>query len=65
MGPKCLARRSFSTSNQAAINMATEEGELRVFIVAGEVSGDVIASRFLHSLKKLSPCPVHFAGVGG
>ncbi|OWM75414.1 hypothetical protein CDL15_Pgr021578 [Punica granatum] len=45
--------------------MAAEDGELRVFIVAGEVSGDTIGSRLMASLKNLSPFPVRFAGVGG
>ncbi|KAK6156221.1 hypothetical protein DH2020_010469 [Rehmannia glutinosa] len=46
-------------------DLASKDGELRVFIVAGEVSGDVIASRLMSSLKMLSPFPVRFAGVGG
>ncbi|XP_077222313.1 putative lipid-A-disaccharide synthase, mitochondrial isoform X2 [Tasmannia lanceolata] len=45
--------------------MATKEGELRVFMVSGEVSGDSIASRLMASLKRLSPFPVHFCGIGG
>ncbi|GLJ12970.1 hypothetical protein SUGI_0201870 [Cryptomeria japonica] len=39
--------------------------ELRIFIVAGEVSGDIIGSRLMASLKLLSPVNVKFAGVGG
>eukprot|EP01018_Ginkgo_biloba_P037536 Gb_23138 [translate_table: standard] len=39
--------------------------ELRVFIVAGEVSGDVIGSRLMYSLRHLSPVNIRFAGVGG
>lgn len=46
-------------------DMAARDGELRVFMVAGEVSGDSIASRLMSSLKNLSPFPVRFAGVGG
>ncbi|KAG9147098.1 hypothetical protein Leryth_005332 [Lithospermum erythrorhizon] len=57
--------RSFSMSNHAVIDEALRDGELRVFIVAGEVSGDSIGSRFMDSLKKLSPIPVKFCGVGG
>lgn len=53
------------SSQQASIDMGSKDGELRVFIVAGEVSGDMIGSRFMDSLKKLSPCPVRFAGIGG
>ncbi|XP_052207434.1 probable lipid-A-disaccharide synthase, mitochondrial isoform X2 [Diospyros lotus] len=60
-----LARRSVSVSRIAAIDMAAKDAQLRVFIVAGEVSGDIIASRLMASLRKLSPLAVHFAGVGG
>lgn len=45
--------------------MAARDGELRVFLVAGEVSGDSIASRLMASLKLFSPFPLRFAGVGG
>ncbi|KAI9108100.1 hypothetical protein K1719_020973 [Acacia pycnantha] len=55
---------SFSRA-KAPLDMAAKDGELRVFIVAGEVSGDSMASRFMASLKNLSPFPVRFAGVGG
>lgn len=65
IGPKCLGWRPCTSSNYAVVDMAAKDGETRVFIVAGEVSGDMIASRFMHSLKKLSPFPVRFAGVGG
>ncbi|CAI9774634.1 unnamed protein product [Fraxinus pennsylvanica] len=63
---RLVIKRHFLVSSQkAAIDMGSKDGELRVFIVAGEVSGDMIGSRFMDSLKKLSPCPVRFAGVGG
>uniref|UniRef100_M0ZKM6 lipid-A-disaccharide synthase n=1 Tax=Solanum tuberosum TaxID=4113 RepID=M0ZKM6_SOLTU len=58
-------RRTFSVSSQSAVDFASKDGELRVFIVAGEVSGDTIGSRVMGSLIKLSPLPVRFAGVGG
>ncbi|KAG7010413.1 putative lipid-A-disaccharide synthase, mitochondrial [Cucurbita argyrosperma subsp. argyrosperma] len=48
-----------------AFEMSAKHGELRVFIVAGEVSGDTIASRLMTSLRTLSPVPVRFSGVGG
>lgn len=48
-----------------AFEMSAKHGELRVFIVAGEVSGDTIASRLMASLRTLSPVPVNFSGVGG
>jgi lipid-A-disaccharide synthase len=47
------------------VDAATRDGELRVFVVAGEVSGDSLASRLMASLRALSPVPVRFAGVGG
>lgn len=47
------------------VDAAVQDGELRVFVVAGEVSGDSLASRLMASLKALSPVPVRFAGVGG
>ena len=49
----------------SAVDMASKDGELRVFIVAGEVSGDAIGARLMASLKNLSPFPTRFAGVGG
>ncbi|XP_057457915.1 probable lipid-A-disaccharide synthase, mitochondrial isoform X2 [Lotus japonicus] len=55
----------FSSSRTAPIDMAANDGELRVFLVAGEVSGDSIASRLMASLKLLSPLPLRFAGLGG
>ncbi|KAK4369395.1 hypothetical protein RND71_013187 [Anisodus tanguticus] len=58
-------RRPFSVSSQSAVDLGSKDGELRVFIVAGEVSGDTIGSRVMSSLIKLSPLPVRFAGVGG
>lgn len=56
---------TFTSSNRKVVDIAASEGELRVFLVAGEVSGDSIGSRLMASLKKLSPFPVRFAGVGG
>ncbi|KAI8558191.1 hypothetical protein RHMOL_Rhmol04G0070700 [Rhododendron molle] len=60
-----VMRRSVSVSSMAAIDVAAKDEELRVFVIAGEVSGDTIGSRLMASLRKLSPFPVHFAGVGG
>lgn len=59
------ARKYFSTSSQAAVDVASKDGEMRIFLVAGEVSGDAIGSRLIAALKKLSPYPIRFAGVGG
>lgn len=47
------------------VDRATKDGEIRVYVVAGEVSGDSIASRLMNSIKRISPLPVRFAGVGG
>ncbi|OMP10875.1 hypothetical protein COLO4_04206 [Corchorus olitorius] len=58
-------RRFLWVSSKSIVDKAAKEGELRVFIVAGEVSGDTIASRLMASLKKLSPLPITFSGVGG
>ncbi|CAN8270606.1 unnamed protein product [Cochlearia groenlandica] len=58
----------FSSSFQSTkpvIERASIDGELRVFIVAGEVSGDNIGSRLMSSLKKLSPLPIRYHGIGG
>ncbi|KAF8111993.1 hypothetical protein N665_0069s0020 [Sinapis alba] len=52
-------------ATKSVIDKAAVDGELRVFIVAGEVSGDNIGSRLMSSLKKLSPLPLRFHGVGG
>ncbi|CAN7048760.1 hypothetical protein IGI04_026173 [Brassica rapa subsp. trilocularis] len=56
---------SFEAMKKSVIEKAAVDGELRVFIVAGEVSGDNIGSRLMCSLKKLSPLPLRFHGVGG
>lgn len=62
---RSILKRSVSISSRSATGLASRDGELRIFIVAGEVSGDTIGSRFMDSLTKLSPFPVRFAGVGG
>ncbi|KAE9611114.1 putative lipid-A-disaccharide synthase [Lupinus albus] len=67
--PRSISRRKWNLNNvqwfSSPIEMASKHGELRVFIVAGEVSGDSIASRLMASLKLLSPLPLRFSGVGG
>ncbi|KAI7744966.1 hypothetical protein M8C21_006463 [Ambrosia artemisiifolia] len=60
-----IMRKYFSTSSQAAVDLASKDGEMRIFLVAGEVSGDAIGSRLIAALKNLSPYPIHVAGVGG
>lgn len=60
-----FSRRFSSVSSKAVVDMAAKDGELRVFLVAGEVSGDTIGSRLMASLKRISPFPVKFSGVGG
>eukprot|EP00873_Tetraselmis_striata_P010000 jgi/Tetstr1/430264/TSEL_020092.t1 len=52
---------STAGSHQAALS-----GEpLRVFLVAGEPSGDELGGALMRSLLKLSPAPVVFSGIGG
>ncbi|GMH12023.1 hypothetical protein Nepgr_013864 [Nepenthes gracilis] len=58
-------KRFLSISSRALIDIAAKDDELRVFIVSGEVSGDTIGARLMASLKKISPLPVRFAGIGG
>lgn len=65
MGFMRQIRRYISVSSRTVMDIAGNDGELRVFIVAGEVSGDTIGSRLMASLKKLSPIPIRFSGVGG
>lgn len=57
--------RALSYSYGRVVDAAARDGELRVFVVAGEVSGDSLASRLMAALRALSPVPVRFAGVGG
>ena len=42
-----------------------EARPLRLFIVAGEHSGDQLGFKLMRALKALSPRPIVFAGVGG
>ncbi|KAL5794201.1 hypothetical protein ACOSP7_002795 [Xanthoceras sorbifolium] len=65
MGLSRLWRRCLSVSSRSVMDMATKAGELKVFVVAGEVSGDSLGSRLMLALKKMSPVPVRFSGVGG
>ncbi|KAM5580507.1 putative lipid-A-disaccharide synthase, mitochondrial [Rosa sericea] len=65
VGYSRLMRRYTLASSRRVLDVAAKDGELRVFIVSGEVSGDTIGSRLMASLKKLSPVPVRFSGVGG
>ncbi|KAL6845559.1 hypothetical protein ACP4OV_025054 [Aristida adscensionis] len=61
--PARLRARALSCGR--VVDAAARDGELRVFVVAGEVSGDSLASRLMASLRALSPVPARFAGVGG
>ncbi|GLT94100.1 hypothetical protein SLE2022_118590 [Rubroshorea leprosula] len=65
IGLSSAVKRCLWVSSRAVIDAAARDGELRVFIFAGEVSGDTIGSRLMASLKKLSPFPIRFSGVGG
>lgn len=62
---KSPLRRYLWVPSRSLIERAVKEGELRIFIVAGEVSGDTIGSRLMASLKNLSPVNIRFSGVGG
>lgn len=39
--------------------------KLKIFITAGEVSGDTLGAQLMRSLKKDCPLPIEFYGVGG
>ncbi len=41
------------------------QDQLKIFVVAGEASGDAIAAQIMHHLKKRSEQPIEFHGVGG
>ncbi len=43
----------------------TERPSLRVAIVVGEESGDQLGARLMAALRRLSPRPIEFFGVGG
>ena len=45
--------------------MSPAAGPLSIFIVAGEPSGDVLGGRLMAALRRRSPRPVRFAGIGG
>lgn len=64
-GGAATGARTRAFSYGRVVDAAARDGELRVFVVAGEVSGDSLASRLMASLRALSPVPVRFAGVGG
>ncbi len=42
-----------------------EDSPLRIFIVAGEASGDLHAAPLMEAIRKASPRPVVFRGIGG
>jgi lipid-A-disaccharide synthase len=62
-GQRCP--RFAAPMSNVASDAEDDDEEFRVFIVAGEPSGDVIGSRLMGSLRRLSPKPLRFAGVGG
>lgn len=41
------------------------ETPLRVMLIAGEPSGDILGAELMESLRQSSPMPVEFVGVGG
>ena len=40
-------------------------GARRIFIVAGEASGDMLGGALMKALQELSEEPLHFEGIGG
>jgi lipid-A-disaccharide synthase len=53
-------------TNVAALKPgAIRQQDLRIFLVAGEHSGDALGGKLIAALKSLHPGPIHFAGVGG
>lgn len=45
--------------------MTGTDRPLRIFISAGEVSGDVLGGRLMDALRRLSPREIEFRGIGG
>ncbi|MBS0242723.1 MAG: lipid-A-disaccharide synthase [Proteobacteria bacterium] len=44
---------------------APEDSPLRLYLVAGEHSGDALGAKLMAALKLASPRPLEFAGIGG
>ena len=42
-----------------------EGPDLRVFLIAGEASGDALGGALMRALRELADRPMHFSGVGG
>ncbi|MCE3233188.1 MAG: lpxB, partial [Rickettsiaceae bacterium] len=38
---------------------------MKIYIIAGEASGDIYGAKLIESLRKLSPSPIEFSGIGG
>ena len=43
----------------------SERPPLKLYFIAGEPSGDLLAGRLMAAIKRKADCPVSFAGVGG
>jgi lipid-A-disaccharide synthase len=50
---------------QSSTSVAGGRRELRIFLVAGEHSGDALGAKLIAAIKSHSPARVRFAGVGG
>lgn len=61
---RCYLRREVAGLVRSALVYRSYH-QLRVFLIAGEPSGDVIGSRLMASLNELHPSSLKFAGVGG
>ena len=53
-----------SSTNLPAV-LYDEIPVLRIAVIAGEPSGDMLAARLIHELKNLSAEPIEFIGIGG
>src|SRR5947207_3910690 len=61
---RCATSSNFSTVANAASSARTMARHLRVGMVAGEASGDLLAAHLIAALKARNP-GIEFAGIGG
>ena len=46
-------------------DLLSENESTKIFLIAGEPSGDILGGRLMDALKKYSTLPIEFCGVGG
>lgn len=51
--------------NREQTGQSAEQTPLKLFLIAGEHSGDALGSRLIEALREQSPRPLELAGVGG